>query len=147
MAKQARKHTRRGAELSTAGPGDHFGELALLDGGGKTMLNVVFSVIHDRRGRAILMVRDQNNYDVKLRQKRLMSLAHLFLLYRYKVDTVHYVAPTEDNLKQAERMKARGIYETVNTEISEIIIADVNWARIKELTKPDHAELTELIKG
>lgn len=111
------------------------------------MLNVVFSVIHDRRGRAILMVRDQNNYDVKLRQKRLMTLAHLFLLYRYKVDAVHYVAPTEDNLKQAERMKARGIYETVNTEISEIIIADVNWARIKELTVADHAELAELIKG
>jgi isocitrate lyase len=134
-------------QLRPRSAGSELLELALLDGGSKKMLNVVFSVIHDRRGRVILMVRDQNNYDVKLRQKRLMTLAHLFLLYRYKVDAVHYVAPTADNLKQAERMKARGIYETVNTEISEIIVADVKWMRIKELAKADHAELSELIKG
>jgi isocitrate lyase len=134
-------------QLRPRSAGSELLELAFLDGGGKKMLNVVFSVIHDRRGRVILMVRDQNNYDVKLRQKRLMTLAHLFLLYRYKVDTVHYFTPTEDNLKQAERMKARGIYETVSTEISEIIVADVKWMRIKELAKEDHAELKELIKG
>jgi isocitrate lyase len=134
-------------QLRPRSAGSELLELALLDGGRKKMLNVVFSVIHDRRGRVILMVRDQNNYDVKLRQKRLMTLANLFLLYRYKVDAVHYVAPTADNLKQAERMKARGIYETVNTEISEIIVADVRWARIKELAQADHKELEGLIKG
>ena len=49
-----------------------------------------------------------------LRQKRLMTLIHLFLMHRYKVDSVHYVTPTEDNQYQAEKMKAQGLYSEVN---------------------------------
>ena len=72
--------------------------------------NVVFAPTHDRKGRVILSVRDENTFDHSLRQKRLMTLVHLYLLNRYKVSTVHYVAPTDDNAAQCERMKAWGIY-------------------------------------
>ena len=86
-------------------------ELAIVGGGGKggeKVANVVFAPIHDRRGRTILSVRDQNTFDGKLRQKRLMTLIHLFLVHRYKADSVHYVTPTEDNQYQAAKMKAHG---------------------------------------
>ena len=66
--------------------------------------------IQDRRGRNILSIRDQNTFDVSLRRKRLMTLAQLFLLYRYKIDSVHYLTPTEDNHHQTDRMKARGVF-------------------------------------
>jgi hypothetical protein len=57
------------------------------------LANVVFATIHDRRGRSILSVRDQNTFDEALRKKRLMTLIHLFLVHRYKADSVHYVTP------------------------------------------------------
>ncbi len=108
---------------------------------------MVFGAIQDRRGRNILSVRDQNNFDLTTRQKRLMTVAHLFLIHRYKIDSVHYVTPTEDNLKQAERMKARGIYGAVSTEIGEIIVADVVKERLKELVVKGSTVLADLIKG
>ena len=37
-----------------------------------------------------------------------MTLAQLFLIHRYKVDSVHYLTPTDDNHRQTERMKDRG---------------------------------------
>jgi hypothetical protein len=52
--------------------------------------NIVFAVIADRRGRNVLSVRDQNTFDGALRQKRLMTLNHLFLVHRYKIWAVHY---------------------------------------------------------
>ena len=67
--------------------------------------------IQDRRGRSILSVRDQNTFDIALRRKRLMTLAAALPAHRYRVDSVHYVTPTEDNHAQAERMKARGIFQ------------------------------------
>jgi isocitrate lyase len=70
-------------------------ELALVGADGEKKANVVFASIQDRRGRSILSVRDQNTFDHALRRKRLMTLAHLYLLHRYKVDSVHYVTPTE----------------------------------------------------
>ena len=36
-----------------------------------------------------------------------MTLVQLFLFHRYKVDSVHYVTPTEDNQRQAEGMRRR----------------------------------------
>src|SRR6185369_15276654 len=72
--------------------------------------NVVFAPIHDRRGRSILSVRDQNTFAEALRQKRLMTLIHLFLVHRFKVDSVHYVAPTPDNTYQAAKMQSHGIF-------------------------------------
>ena len=64
------------------------------------LANVIFAPIHDRRGRSILSVRDQNTFAESLRKKRLMTLVHLFLVHRFKADSVHYVTPTEDNQYQ-----------------------------------------------
>jgi isocitrate/methylisocitrate lyase len=119
-------------------------ELELLSDGEKK-LNVVFASIHDRRGRSILSVRDQNNFDLGLRKKRLMTLVQLFLFHRYKVDSVHYVTPTEDNQRQAEGMKSEGLFGSVNQEVGEIIVADVRKDRLKELLAPDHAALRAFI--
>jgi isocitrate lyase len=106
---------------------------------------VVFAVIQDRKGRNILSVRDQNNFDVALRKKRLMTLLQLFLMHRYKIYSVHYVTPTEDNRRQAEGMKKQGIYSTVAEEVGEIIVADVAAERVKHLLAPDRKALLELV--
>jgi isocitrate lyase len=108
-------------------------ELSLLSVDGQKMLNVIFASIHDRRGRSILSVRDQNNLDPGLRRKRLMTLMHLFLFHRYKVDSVHFVTPTEDNQRQAEGMLGEGLFGSVVQEVGEIIVADVDKARVREL--------------
>ena len=44
-------------------------------------------------------------------------------------------------------MKARGIFKSVQTEIGEIIVADVVKSRVKELAGADRAALEALIKG
>jgi isocitrate lyase len=122
-------------------------ELALSSPSGEKKVNVIFASIHDRRGRSILSVRDQNNHDTSLRRKRLMTLVQLFLFHRYKVDSVHYVTPTEDNQHQAEGMKRQGLFGSVVQEVGEIIVADVNKARVKELLAKDRAALQALIVG
>jgi isocitrate lyase len=119
--------------------------LRVLSATGAELLNVVFDTIRDRRGRSILLVRDENTLDVTLRRQRLMTLAQLFLIHRYQVDSVHFLTPTEDNRRQVEKMKSHGIYSAVNTEIGQIIVADVNKSRIKELLSPDRAALIELL--
>jgi isocitrate lyase len=108
--------------------------------------NVIFSPIHDRRGRSILSVRDQNTFAEALRKKRLMTLIHLWLVHRFKADSVHYVTPTEDNQYQTEKMKSHGIFSDVQTEVGQIIVADVNRARIAELLAPDRQALGRLIR-
>jgi isocitrate lyase len=120
-------------------------ELALLSTDGEKKVDVTFASIQDRRGRSILSVRDQNNYDTGLRKKRLMTIVQLFLFHRYKVHSVHYVSPTEDNKHQADGMKALGLLSSVTQEIGEIIVADVDKARVKELIAPDKAALQALI--
>jgi isocitrate lyase len=91
-------------------------------------------------------VRDQNTFDTGLRQKRLMSLIHLFLIHRYQAVSVHYVSPTEDNQYQAERMKVHGIFADVKkTEVGHITMADVNAKRITQLLEPDCIALERLI--
>jgi len=94
----------------------------------------------------ILSVRDQNTFDEALRQKRLMTLIHLFLVHRYKADSIHYVSPTEDNQYQTAKMKAHGIFSDVHDEIGGIIVADVNPARINELLEEDGMALQRLIE-
>jgi isocitrate lyase len=121
-------------------------ELSLTSADGQKKLNVVFASIQDRRGRSILSVRDQNTFDLDLRRKRLMTLAQLFLLHRYKVDSAHYVTPTEDNQRQAEGMKALGLFGEVTQEVGEIIVADVDKARVKELVAADRAALRALLE-
>ena len=112
---------------------------------GEKLADVVFDPIKDRHGRSILQVRDQNTYAEKLRQKRLMTVIHLWMVNRFKADAVYYVTPTEDNVYQADKMKAHGIFTDVHKDVGEILVADVNQARIAELLEPDRAALKRLI--
>ncbi len=121
-------------------------ELGIFDGDQNKVANVIFAPINDRRGRSILSVRDQNTYAEKLRQKRLMTLVHLFLVHRFKADSVHYVSPTEDNYYQVEKMKSHGIFSEATTEVGQIIVADVNHDRITELLAVDRVALGKLIR-
>jgi isocitrate lyase len=120
-------------------------ELSLLDTDDRKLANIVFATIRDRRGRSILSVRDQNTFDPALRRKRLMTLMHLFLVHRYRAASVHYLTPTEDNQRQCERMVEMGLFDGVNNEVGEIIVADVNPERIRSLVQPDGGELERLI--
>ncbi|MBS4729112.1 isocitrate lyase ICL2 [Mycobacterium sp. SM1] len=133
---QLRPH-RAGSELL---------ELAIYGKGEEELANVIFSPFQDRRGSTILSVRDQNTFAEQLRQKRLMTLIHLWLVHRFKADAVHYVTPTEDNLYQTSKMKSHGIFREVNQDVGEIIVADVNHPRIAELLAPDRAALWRLIR-
>ncbi|MBE0576000.1 MAG: isocitrate lyase family protein [Desulfuromonadales bacterium] len=120
-------------------------ELTLIDENHTRMANIIFATLQDRRDRNMLSIRDQNTFNEDFRQKRLMTLISLFLIHRYKVDTVHYVTPTEDNQRQAQGMLGLGLYEDIQTEIGQIIVARVNAERVKELVKPDSDALKKLI--
>jgi isocitrate lyase len=126
-------------------PGSQLLELSILATNGEKAANVVFEPIHDRHGRSILSIRDQNTFETDFRRKRLMTLNQLFLIHRYKIDSVHYLTPTQDNHRQTEAMKQRGLFSAVTEEVGEIIVADVNKERIKELLDPDRVALTELV--
>jgi isocitrate lyase len=121
-------------------------ELTLSNTGGDTVANIIFAVIADRRGRNILSVRDQNTFDGALRQKRLMTLCHLFLVHRYKIWAVHYVSPTDDNRYQAQKMKTHGLFSDVHDEVGHIIVADVSTEGVKALLAPDRDRLNALIQ-
>src|SRR6201999_2420010 len=121
-------------------------ELGILGDGDQPLANVIDDPINDRQGRSILQVRDQNTFAEKLRQKRLMTLIHLWLIHRFKADAVYYVTPTEDNIYQTEKMKSHGIFRDVHQDVGEIVVADVNQPRIEELLAPDHEALMRLIR-
>jgi isocitrate lyase len=121
-------------------------EVAIYNEGEEKVANVIFALITDRRGRNILSVRDQNTFAEHLRKKRLMTLVHLFLVHRFKADSVHYVTPTEDNQYQVEKMRSHGIFSEVNTEVGQIIVAEVNHDRVLELLGPDREALERLIR-
>jgi isocitrate lyase len=133
------------AELRPHTAGSEILELKLLDDNGEQLANFIFDTIHDRRGRPILVIRDQNILTAH-RKKRLMTLVHVFLIHRYKAAAVHYLAPTEDNALQSERMKGLGLFTNLHTEIGQLIVADVNRDRVAELLKPDRAALEALIR-
>jgi isocitrate/methylisocitrate lyase len=117
------------------------------DGGEEEKLaNVLVDPIKDRNGRSILTVRDQNTFAEQLRQKRLMTLIHLWLIHRFQADAVYYVTPTEDNIYQTEKMKSHGIFRDVHQDVGEIVVAEVNQPRIEELLAPDREALMRLIR-
>jgi isocitrate lyase len=116
------------------------------EGGDEKLANVLVDPIKDRNGRSILTVRDQNTFGEQLRQKRLMTLIHLWLIHRFKADAVYYIKPTEDNIYQTEKMKSHGIFRDVNKDVGEVIVADVNQPRIEELLAPDREALMRLIR-
>ena len=133
-------------QLAPHRAGSELLELGILGDGNETLANVIFSPIHDRRGRSILSVRDQNTFAEPLRKKRLMTLVHLFLVHRFKADSVHYVTPTEDNQYQVAKMQSHGIFGEVNTEVGQIIVAAVNQKRVAELLASDRVALGKLIR-
>ena len=61
------------------------------------------------------------------------------------VDSVHYLTPTDDNHRQTERMKALSIFGAVNDEVGEIIVADVDKERVRQLLDPDRVALRALV--
>jgi len=133
------------ARLQPVAAGSELLELSVCNGSKGKLASVVFTDVQDRYGRKILSIRDQNTFDPSLRKRRLMTLVHLFLIHRYKVGSVHYLSPTEDNRRQTEKMKGLGIFSTVNAEAGLIIVAGVNAPRIVELLNPDRAALRQLI--
>ena len=133
-------------QLQPQRAGSELLELSIGSDGHDRLANVVFAPIQDRRGRNILSVRDQNTFEESLRKKRLMTLVHLWLVHRYKSNSVHYVSPTEDNQYQTTKMKSHGLFSQVNTEVGQIIVAEVNHSRIDELLAPDRMALWRLIR-
>ena len=75
-----------------------------------------------------------------------MTLVHLWLVHRYDADAVHYVSATEDNQYQAAKMQSHGIFSAVNTEVGQIIVADVDHARVEALLAADRVALVRLIR-
>jgi isocitrate/methylisocitrate lyase len=134
------------AELRPMTAGSELLELRIFNPSKEKVANIVFADVHDRRGHKILSVRDQNTFDPAMRNKRLMTLAHLFLIHRYKSGSLHYVTPTEDNQRQTQKMKTLGIFNDVHTEIGQIIVAAVNTPRIGELVAADRVALRTLIQ-
>ena len=145
------RHQRRPSPLRVGlrphTAGSELLELSLFEPGGEKVANVIFAPIVDRRGRSILSIRDQNTFDPALRKKRLMTLVHLFLVYRYKASSVHYVSPTEDNRYQAQKIRSHGLFSSVHDEVGEIIVADVNPEGVRTLLSLDRARLEDLIEG
>ncbi len=132
-------------QLRPVASGSDFLELSIWNESKEKVGNVIFADVHDRHGHKLLSIRDMNTYDPSLQKKRLMTLAHLFLIHRYKTSLVHYLSPTDDNQHQALKMKRLGIFNTVNTEADLIIVAGVSAARIAELLNPDRVALRKLI--
>ncbi len=133
------------ARLRPVAAGSDFLELSLWNDSKDRVGNIIFADVHDRHGHKLLSVRDMNTFDPSLRKKRLMTLAHLFLLHRYKAGLVHYLSPTEDNQHQAQKMKRLGIFAKVNNEAGLIIVASVDASRVGELLNPDRVVLRKLI--
>lgn len=133
------------AELKPHTVGMNVLELNILDKSNTKMADVIFETLQDREGKVILSVRDQNTFNLDFRQKRLMTLISLFLFHRYKAFSVHYVSPTNDNMKQTQGMKKIRIFSDVNTEIGHIIVCSINQSRIKEFLESDQKALKAMI--
>jgi isocitrate lyase len=133
-------------ELRPHTSGSELLELSVQDEAKEKVANMVFVDLQDRRGRHFLSVRDQNTFRTELRQKRLMTLLHLFLIHRYKAMAVHYVSPTEDNHHQTQSMKNQGIYTEVQDEVGQIIVAHVDTAGVTRLLESGRETLQALIE-
>jgi isocitrate lyase len=144
-AKQYKIEDSLRVELRPHRAGSELLALKILDPSGDKVAEVIFATLHDRKDQQMLSIRDQNNFDEKYRQKRLMTLSLMFLIHRYTAISVHFVSPTEDNQKQAMGMQKLNIFDQVTTEIGHIIVAGVNTKYVKELLNTDQVELKKLI--
>jgi isocitrate lyase len=121
-------------------------ELSVSDPSGDKVARVVFATIRDRRGKSILSVRDQETIAETLRNKRLATLCHLFLIKRYRAESIHYVTPTDDNVGQTKGLQKLGLFDEVNVEIGDIIVAGIDQDHVRALLDPGLVELKRLIK-
>ncbi len=119
-------------------------ELSVCDQKEEKIASVIFTGIQDRQGRNILSIRNQSTKNIEYRKKRLMTLMQSFLVHRYKSDSIHYLAPTEDNHRAVEGMKKLGFFSEVKSEVGDIIVANVNKAFQKKLLEGD-AEIQEML--
>jgi isocitrate lyase len=133
------------AQLRPVAAGSDFLELSLWNDSKDRVGNIIFADVQDRHGQKLLSIRDMNTFDPSLRKKRLMTLAHLFLLHRYKAGLVHYLSPTDDNQHQALKMQRLGIFSDVSNQAGLIIVAGVSGTRVIELLNPDRVVLRKLI--
>jgi isocitrate lyase len=128
-------------QLRPATGGSDLLELSIRNLRGEKQVSVLFAPIRDRHGRSILSVRDQQTLDPQLRRKRLMALALLYLIARYHVTSVHFLAPSDDNLLQAEAMQALGLFSRVASEAGDVLVAGIAAAQVEALTSSDGAAL------
>ena len=148
LAEWAKHWDRQGrlrVELRPHSAGSDLLELRVRDESGDAMASVIFATMLDRHGLSILSIRDQHTSPA-VRRRRLMTLVQLFLIHRYRAASLHYVTPTEDNRSQTQRMHELGIFTVVRTEIGQIIVANVDRARVSALVEPDGEQLAELIR-
>ncbi len=97
----------------------------------KIVANIIFTVVSDRHMKQILLIRDQNIFKKEYRQKRLMTLIHIFLINRFKSNAIYYLIPTEDNLYQCKGMEKLGIFSKINNDTGHTIIAKVAEELVK----------------
>jgi isocitrate lyase len=133
-------------ELRPHTAGSDLLELQVVDPHDGVLADVIFADIQDRRGRRIISIRDQST-DPAVRRRRLMTLVQLFLMHRYRADSVHYLTPTADNVAQTSRMHELGMFRSVTSEIGDVIVAEVDGQRLAELVQPDGAAMDALIAG
>ncbi len=119
-------------------------ELSLLDQKEEKISTVIFTGIQDRQGRNILSIRNQATQKVEYRKKRLMTLMQSFLVHRYKSDSIHYLAPTEDNHRAVDGMQKLGFFSDVKSEVGDIIVATVNKVFQKKLLEGE-AEIIAML--
>lgn len=120
-------------------------ELRVLGDNKEKLANMVFTTLHDRRGHTIISIRDQNTFDQSLRRKRLNLLLHLFLIHRYKADSIHYLTPTDDNRALAQHLQNLELFKGSSEEVGEIIVAELNKDTIASLVDPSGEQLGKLI--
>ena len=132
-------------ELRPLSAGSDLLQLRVRDESDDALASVIFAPMVDRHGLSILSIRDQHA-SPSIRRRRLMTLVQLFLIHRYRAASIHYVTPSQDNQLQTQRMQELGIFTVVRTEIGQIIVANVDRARVNALVEPDGKRLAELIR-
>jgi isocitrate lyase len=125
-------------ELKERWAGSEHMMLNVFDEAHDKIAEITFRVDRDRDGRKYLAVKDQNTVR-KYRSRRLMTLMHFFLLHRYKIDLVYYVAPTHDNRMSVQRMMYNGIFRQARTDDPNIIAIEVDTARAQRIFANDES--------
>jgi len=88
----------------------------------------------------------RNTFNPSLRNKRLMTLAHLFLIHRYNAASAHYVSPDRRQpAADVAKMEGAGIFTSVKDEVGDVIVADINQTRVSDLLNPNLVALRQLV--